>query len=58
MISIEMTWELYERLVIPIVVYSFRTWSLSAQERKRIKLMVKMGRNEKIKHNIYIQYGH
>ena len=25
---------------------------------KRIKLMVKMGRNEKIKHNIYIQYGH
>ena len=36
MISREVKRELYERVVIPTVVYGSETWSLSAQERIKI----------------------
>ena len=36
MISREVKRELYERVVIPTVVYGSETWSLSAQERRKI----------------------
>ena len=31
-------YELYERVVIRIVVYGSETWSLSAQERRKIEV--------------------
>ena len=37
-ISREVIRELYERVVIPIVVYGSQTWSLSAQERRNIEV--------------------
>ena len=36
MIPSEVKWELYERVVIPTVVYGSETWSLSAQKRRKI----------------------
>ena len=35
MISREVKRELYERVVIPTLVYGSETWSLSAQERRK-----------------------
>ena len=42
MISREVKRELYERVVIPTVVYGSETWSLSAQERRKIELFEMM----------------
>ena len=38
MVSREVKRELYERVVIPTVVYGSETWSLSAQERRNIEV--------------------
>ena len=38
MISREGQWELYERAVIPTVVYGSKMWSSSAQERRKTKV--------------------
>ena len=37
MISREVKRELYERAVIPIVLYDTETWSLSEEERRKIE---------------------
>ena len=42
MISREVKRELYERVVIPTVVYGSETWSLSAQERRKIEVFEMM----------------
>ena len=42
MISREVKRELYERVVIPTVVYGSEMWSLSAQERIKIKVFEMM----------------
>ena len=42
MISRELKRELYERVVIPSVVYGSETWSLSAQERRKIQVFEMM----------------
>ena len=42
MISIEVKRELYERVVIPTVVYGWETWALSAQERRKIEVFEMM----------------
>ena len=34
-VVVKVKWELYERVVIPTVVYGSETWSLSARERKK-----------------------
>ena len=41
MISREVQRELYERVVIPTVVYGSDTWALSAQERRKIEIFEK-----------------
>ena len=41
-ISREVKRELYERVVIPTVVYGSKTWSLSAQERRKIEVFEMM----------------
>ena len=41
-ISREVKLEIYERVVIPTVVYGSETWSLSAQERSRIEVFEMM----------------
>ena len=38
-ISTEVKRELYERGVIPVVVYGSVIWSLSAQERRKIEVV-------------------
>ena len=45
MLSREAKWELYERVVIPTIVYGSETWSLIAQERRKIELFVICLRN-------------
>ena len=42
LISREVKGELYERVVIPTVVYGWETWSLSAQERRKIEVFEMM----------------
>ena len=42
MISRELKRKLYEKLVIPTVVYGSETWSLNAQERKKIEVFEMM----------------
>ena len=42
MVSREVKRELYERVVIPTVVYGSETWSLSAQERRKIEVFKMM----------------
>ena len=42
MIFREVKRELYERVVIPTVVYGSETWSLSAQERRKIEVFEMM----------------
>ena len=38
MISREVKQELYERVVIPTVIYGSETWSLIAQDRRKIEV--------------------
>ena len=38
MISREVKKELYKRVVIPTVIHDSETWSLSAQERRKIEV--------------------
>ena len=42
MIAREVKWELCEKVVIPTVVYGSETWSLSAQERRKIEVFEMM----------------
>ena len=42
MISRENKWELYERVVIPTVVYVWEKWVSSAQERRKIEVLEMM----------------
>ena len=42
MIPREIKRELYERVVIPTVVYGSKTWALSAQERRKIEVFEMM----------------
>ena len=42
MISRELKREVYERVVIPTMVYGSETWSLSAQERRKIEVFEMM----------------
>ena len=42
MISREVKRELYERVVIPTVVYGSETWLLSAQERRKLQVFEMM----------------
>ena len=42
MISRELKLELYERIVIPTLVYGSETWSLSARERRKIEVFEMM----------------
>ena len=64
MIFEEVKWELYERLVIPTVVYGLETWSLSEHEKRKIEVFEMMclrnicgiRRVDKVR-NAVIRYG-